>query len=81
MSRPTSTASVAPGKKRRPTLAGGFSVGPVLHPVSRGDQVQGAGMSEKVVWQLFQQYAAAVGVPGIAPSRKRGCVGRSRWPH
>lgn len=47
----------------------------------RGDQVQGAGMSEKVVWQLFQQYAAAVGVPGIAPSRKRGGVGRSRWPH
>jgi hypothetical protein len=24
-------------------------------------------MSEKVVWQLLQRYAAAVGVPGIAP--------------
>jgi hypothetical protein len=24
-------------------------------------------MSEKVVWQLLQQYAAGVGLPGIAP--------------
>jgi site-specific recombinase XerD len=49
------------------TLAAGFSEGPVMRPVSPGDQVQGVGLSEKVVWQLLQQYAAAVGVPGIAP--------------
>ena len=37
------------------TSAAGFSVGPVLRPVSQGDQVQGVGLSEKVVWQLLQQ--------------------------
>ena len=49
------------------TSAAGFSDGPVLRPVNRGDQVQSAGLSEKVVWQLLQQYADAVGVAGIAP--------------
>jgi integrase len=57
------------------TSAAGFSEGQVLRPVSRGDQVQGVGMSEKVVWQLLQQYAAAVGVPGIAPhDLRRTCA-------
>jgi site-specific recombinase XerD len=41
--------------------------GPVFRPVTRGDQVQTAALSEKVVWQLLQPYAAAAGVPGIAP--------------
>ena len=49
------------------TSAAGFSEGTVLGRVDRGDQVQGSGMSDKVVWQLLQQYAAAVSVPGIAP--------------
>ncbi len=57
------------------TSAAGFTDGPVLRPVSRGGQVQGVGMSEKVVWQLLQQYAAAVGVPGIAPhDLRRTCA-------
>jgi site-specific recombinase XerD len=41
--------------------------GPVFRPVTRGDQVQSAPLSEKVVWQLLQPYAAAAGVAGIAP--------------
>jgi integrase len=57
------------------TSAAGLSEGPVLRPVNRGDQVQGAGLSEKVVWQLLQQYAASVGVPGIAPhDLRRSCA-------
>src|SRR5690242_3578531 len=57
------------------TSTAGFSQGPVLRPVNRGDQVQGVGLSEKVVWQLLQQYAAAVGVPGIAPhDLRRTCA-------
>jgi integrase len=57
------------------TSAAGFSEGPVLRRVSRGDQVQGVGLSEKVVWQLLQGYAAAVGVPGIAPhDLRRTCA-------
>ena len=49
------------------TAAAGVHRGSVFRPVSRGDQVHGDGMSEKVVWQLLQRYAAAAGVPGIAP--------------
>jgi integrase len=57
------------------TSAAGFAEGPVLRPVSRRDQVQSVGLSEKVVWQLLQGYAAAVGVPGIAPhDLRRTCA-------
>jgi integrase len=41
--------------------------GYVFRPVIRGDQVRGDVLSEKVVWQLLRPYAAAAGVPGIAP--------------
>ena len=34
-----------------------LSDGPVFRPVNRGDVVQGAALSEKVVWQLLQAYA------------------------
>ena len=34
---------------------------------NRGDQVAGDVLSEKVVWQMLLPYAAAAGVPGIAP--------------
>ena len=36
-------------------------------PSIRGDELQGERLSEKVVWQLLRPYAAAAGVPGIAP--------------
>jgi site-specific recombinase XerD len=49
------------------TQAAGVGEGNVLRPVNRADQPQGERMSEKVVWQLLQRYAAAAGVPGIAP--------------
>jgi site-specific recombinase XerD len=45
----------------------GITEGPVLRRVNRGDQAHPDGMSEKVVWQLLQGYAATAGVPGIAP--------------
>ena len=47
--------------------AAGITDGPVFRPVNRGDQVRGATLSEKVVWQLLQPYAGAAGVPGMAP--------------
>src|SRR5215831_12597642 len=57
------------------TLAASISEGPVLRRVNRGDRVQAAGLSEKVVWQLLLQYAAAVGLPGIAPhDLRRTCA-------
>jgi integrase/recombinase XerD len=39
------------------------------------DKVQGDAMSEKVVWQMLQQYATDAGVPGIAPHDcRRSCA-------
>jgi integrase len=49
------------------TSAAGIADGYVFRPVNRAGQAQGAGLSEKVVWQLLQPYALAAGVPGIAP--------------
>jgi site-specific recombinase XerD len=49
------------------TDARGLADGYVFQPVNRGDRVCGGGLTEKVVWQLLQGYAAAAGVPGIAP--------------
>jgi site-specific recombinase XerD len=57
------------------TLSAGLVAGHVLRPVNRADQAQGERMSEKVVWQLLQPYAAAAGVPGIAPhDLRRSCA-------
>jgi site-specific recombinase XerD len=57
------------------TAAAGVADGFVFRPVSRSGQVRGVGMSEKVVWQLLQPYAAAAGVPGIAPHDcRRSCA-------
>ena len=57
------------------TSASGLADGRVFRPVNRGDKVQGEAMSEKVVWQMLQQYATDAGVPGIAPHDcRRSCA-------
>jgi site-specific recombinase XerD len=57
------------------TTSAGLTDGHVLRPVGRGDRVVGDRMTEKVVWQLLQPYAAAAGVPGIAPhDLRRSCA-------
>jgi len=57
------------------TTGAGLTDGRVFRPVNRGDNVQGEAMSEKVVWQMLQQYAADAGVPGIAPHDcRRSCA-------
>ena len=57
------------------TAAAELTEGHLLRPVTRGDQVQGERMTEKVVWQLLQPYAVASGVPGIAPhDLRRSCA-------
>ena len=49
--------------------------GHVFRPVNRADQAQGFALSEKVVWQLLQPYAAAAGLGGIAPhDLRRSCA-------
>jgi site-specific recombinase XerD len=55
--------------------AAGVLDGFVFRPVNRAGQAQGVGLSEKVVWQLLQGYAAGAGVPGIAPhDLRRSCA-------
>jgi site-specific recombinase XerD len=49
------------------TTAAGIVEGHVLRPINRADEVRGERLSEKVIWQLLRPYAAAAGVPGIAP--------------
>jgi integrase len=57
------------------TSAAGVVDGQVFRPVNRADEVQATPLSEKVVWQLLQRYATAVGVPGIAPhDLRRTCA-------
>jgi site-specific recombinase XerD len=55
--------------------AGGVSDDHVFRPVSRVGAVTGERLGEKVVWQMLRQYAAEVGVPGIAPhDLRRTCA-------
>src|SRR6202011_5927164 len=49
------------------TAAAGIVDGYLLRPINRGDEVRGDRLSEKNVWLLLRPYAAAAGVPGIAP--------------
>ena len=57
------------------TATAGVTDGQVLRRIARGDQVRAERMSEKVVWQLLQPYAAAAGVAGIAPhDLRRSCA-------
>ena len=57
------------------TLPCRITDGPVLRRVSRGDVAHEEGMSEKVVWQLLQGYAATAGVTGVAPhDLRRTCA-------
>jgi site-specific recombinase XerD len=57
------------------TVAASVADGYVFRPVNRAGKAQCAGLSEKVVWQLLQGYAAAAGVPGIAPhDLRRSCA-------
>ena len=57
------------------TSTAAVTEGHLFRPVHRGDQVAGIQISEKVVWPLLRPYAAAAGVPGIAPhDLRRSCA-------
>src|SRR5258708_3171004 len=57
------------------SAAAGVADGFVFRPVNRARKALGVGLSEKVVWQLLQGYAATAGVPGIAPhDLRRTCA-------
>lgn len=57
------------------TVPAVLAQGYIFRPVIRGDRVAGERLGEKVVWQMLRQYAASVGVPGIAPhDARRTCA-------
>src|SRR5262245_57916766 len=57
------------------TSAASIGDGKLFRAVHRGGEVQPAALSEKVVWQLLQGYAATAGVAGIAPhDLRRTCA-------
>jgi integrase len=56
----------------------GIVAGHVFRPVNRAGRAAGERLGEKVVWQMLQQYAEAIGVPGIAPHDLRRYAARAR---
>jgi site-specific recombinase XerD len=57
------------------TSAAALADGYLFRPVNRADRTRGEHLGEKVVWQMFQQYAEAIGLPGIAPhDARRTCA-------
>jgi site-specific recombinase XerD len=57
------------------TMPAGIANRHVFRPVIRGDRVSGHRLGEKVVWQMLRDYAAEIGVPGIAPhDLRRTCA-------
>ena len=57
------------------TAPSGVVGGHVFRPVNRAGALTGERLGEKVVWQMLRQYAAEVGVPGIAPhDLRRTCA-------
>jgi integrase len=49
------------------TSVASISEGHVFRPITRGDQVYGDRLSEKVVWQMLKPYVRRIGVPHVAP--------------
>jgi integrase len=57
------------------TTAGGLADRHLFRPVNRTDRPGDERLGEKVVWQMFRQYADAIGLPGIAPhDARRTCA-------
>ena len=57
------------------TAPTGIADGHVFRPVIRSDRVSGDQLGEKVVWQMLREYAAAIGIPGLAPhDLRRTCA-------
>jgi integrase len=57
------------------TMPAGIIEGHVFRPVIRDDRLAGDRLGEKVVWQMLREYAAEMGIPGLAPhDLRRTCA-------
>lgn len=57
------------------TQAAAIQTGKIFRRVTKAGTVWGAGMTEKVVWHVVREYAAAAGIATLAPhDRRRSCA-------
>ena len=49
------------------TSAAKVAEGHVFSRVIRGDHISCERLGEKIVWQMLREYAAEIGIPGLAP--------------
>lgn len=57
------------------TSTAGVACGHVFRHVNRAGCVTGERVGEKVVWQMLREYAAGIGIPGLAPhDLRRTCA-------
>jgi site-specific recombinase XerD len=63
------------------TSAAGVADGHIFRPVNRANRVGGERLGEKVVWQMLRQYAAQVGIPGVAPHDLRSYAESRTMPN
>lgn len=55
--------------------AAGIDAGRIWRPINRGGRTWGTGLTEKVVWQVVQQYANEAGLAHVAPhDLRRTCA-------
>jgi site-specific recombinase XerD len=55
--------------------AAGITSGRVWLSINKGGRIWGGGLTEKVIWQVLQEYAQAAGLPQIAPhDMRRTCA-------
>jgi site-specific recombinase XerD len=55
--------------------AAGITTGRVWLSINKGGRIWGGGLTEKVIWQVLQEYAQAAGLPPIAPhDMRRTCA-------
>jgi site-specific recombinase XerD len=47
--------------------ATGITSGRIWLPINKGGRLWGGGLTEKVIWQVVEQYAAEVGLANVAP--------------
>ena len=57
------------------TVPAGVGDGHVFRSVLRGDRLWGERLGEKVIWQMLREYAAEIGIAGLAPhDLRRTCA-------
>jgi hypothetical protein len=60
--------------------AAGISSGRLFRAINKGGRLHGDGLGANVVWSVVQGYAAAIGLPNLAPTICGGLARNSAGP-